>query len=44
MCFNNKNQGNDDITREDGRSDIVTPDIFVSDNSTPDSSHVTLRE
>jgi hypothetical protein len=36
MCLNKSNTENDDITREDERSDIVSLDIFGSHNSTTD--------
>jgi hypothetical protein len=36
MGFNQNNEENDDITREDRRSDIVSLNIFGSDNSTTD--------
>ncbi len=40
MSFIKKNEENDDITREHGRSDIVSLDIFESDNSTTDLVHI----
>ncbi len=36
MCFNKNNEENDDVTKDDGRLDIVSLDIFGSDNSTTD--------
>jgi hypothetical protein len=38
--FHKNNEENDDITREDARSDIVSLDIFGSDNSTTDLVHI----
>ncbi len=40
MCFKENNEENDDITRENGRLDIVTLDIFGSHNSTTDLVHI----